>query len=266
MSRKRKTNRPRGAPTAAPDSLPAPVQPCSQPDDSAKLADIRPNGNVERQKFCLELAGVIGIYLAAGLAGYFAFGQTRVMRGQLDQMSADQRPWIYPRLSLAGPLTWAIGKQAQIRLFVSLKNAGHSPAKNVVLKFEAHPLTKEIIFNSIPEQERLCEAARKEADRDSLSGRYLFPNEVDEGGASANSEVTNAWPSETNAIFRLVGCVDYTFTSDSRIHGQTGFSYELARVTDGGAHRAGFNPDAGAVPEHEMVLKSDFFKGKNLLK
>ena len=68
--------------------------------------------------------------------------QLDAMRGQLDIMSADQRPWIsVEQLSISSPLSydaagWQFGNRWHITLTYKLKNFGKTPATHVI--FWAH--------------------------------------------------------------------------------------------------------------------------------
>jgi len=155
-------------------------------------------------------------------------------------------------------------KDVVVPFNVTLKNVGNSPARNVVERFEVQVLEQDKVFDAIPDQKRLCQLAGEDAERDQFRGKILFPNDEASGSASGGltaADFKKAWPSSSNVVFRIVGCVDYIFAMDSRIHGQIGASYILARPIDQGTHSAGFDPAKPSYAIEDLILEPDFFHG-----
>jgi hypothetical protein len=192
--------------------------------------------------------------------------QAQIANSQLAEMQLEgraQRPWIpVPSVWASEPLTFDANGDASITFGRSIKNIGHSPTANVSEQFHAEVLTKDTVFDAVTAEAQACTDARKNAATDQFRGKFLFPNDSDTESAGAgvgHETYKNAWPSANDVVFRIVGCIDYTFADDPKTHGQTGFSFELSRPIDGGAHRAGFDPAYGPYPVNEMVLEPDFF-------
>jgi len=218
----------------------------------------------------LKLSHLVQIVLTAALIGvagtqaWVYFRQANIMRGQLYQMQADQRPWISPSISLSGPLVFTGDHDAVIYFIMVIRNIGRAPALNVSNRIEVHVVEEHNIFDSIEGQKQICGLARAKADMKDFRGQTLFPDDEKRLPSSAtisHTDFAKAWPDTNNVFFRIIGCIDYTFAADRKSHGQTGFSYDLMRPADGGAHRSGFDPRRGNVPADNLALEPDFFTG-----
>ena len=75
------------------------------------------------------------------------------------------------------------------------------------------------------------------------------------------SEFAKAWPNPKTLIFKLIGCIDYSFSSNGR-HGQTGFAFIISRkVPNELGHETGFIPGKEAIPPEQIVFRPDPFSG-----
>jgi hypothetical protein len=192
---------------------------------------------------------------------FFAYLTFDAIRGQLNVMETEKRPWIYSVLTNAGPITWTSEKHAQIRFQHTMKNTGGSPAINVIFEIGGNILTKDNLFNSVPEQLVMCERARKRAKSDIHAGQTLFPDEIKIGSGSINepNDFVRAWPNPNNVEYRIVGCVDYTFATLPGGYGQTAFSYDITRKNDQGLP-TGFIPGE-VISTDKINFGIDFFHG-----
>jgi hypothetical protein len=123
----------------------------------------------ERKRFRLDVAGVV----VAGLAAAFLLWQQHTMQGQLNQMQADDRPWVSVEPAISG-LTWDNeGMHFVVRY--NLVNTGKSPAFKVsiddhdALFTESHPIKWM--------DERLTNIDNTSSDKPSF-GFPIFPNQT----------------------------------------------------------------------------------------
>jgi hypothetical protein len=227
----------------------------------------QPKNKSDRRRNLFEILGLWAAAAVGALAivtgSLDSYEQREVMNGQLNEALAEQRPWIpIPDLKIVGPLIFQPNGDATINFGRTIYNTGHSPAINVTEKFKIDALTKKSVFNSVDEEKDLCGLTRNYAEQDIFRGKMIFPGDRDEGNAEAtvgHQSFDNSWPGPNDIVFRIIGCIDYSFGADSKRHGQTGFSYMLTRPTDTSGHQAGFNPKNGPFPIDQMSLDRDFF-------
>jgi hypothetical protein len=129
-------------------------------------------------------------YVTAGFALVAALGsisaavigcwQWSVMKGQLDVMRDQNRPWIRAQITFARPLIftdWAKQKALFVSLKFDLKNFGDIPARNIRIStfVSAHPGTAK--KQQLDDWEAAaCKNAREMADSDKIGGVASFPN------------------------------------------------------------------------------------------
>ncbi len=191
------------------------------------------------------------------------YQQKNAALDKLATAQADQRPWIpTPRLFKTGPILMHGRPDPWVQFGIYIKNFGHSPASNITEAIEVQIVRKDRLFDSIPDEKRLCAKAASDSAFDKFQGKLLFPNDDDTdgvGGGSDPADIQNAWPRPNDISFRVIGCIDYTFANNPLIHGQTGFSYNVSRPIDNGAHRAGFDPGKGDVSPDDIAFDQDYF-------
>jgi len=167
-------------------------------------------------------------------AAIFAAFTLNAIRGQLDVMQDDKRPWIRARISLIDPLIlsdWNGSKGINVRMNFTLKNYGDAPAVNIriVPRIAVHPgnARREKIT---PQQERVCSDAMRASDNNRIGGFAIFPKD----------EITRPEPvsifgqtlfKESRQLFSVFGCVDYTYSGNR--HGETGYRFLLGQVVNG---------------------------------
>lgn len=187
---------------------------------------------------------------------------------QADAAFAELRPWLQVELTLVG-LRFLPDLNAEFVYDVKTKNVGKSPARDIRSRIEAVPLTKDGATNSIPAQKQLCDRAREDAKDEQWPGPTIFAGEVGVGTLGIagigrayveHDQYATAFAGPANVVMQVVGCFDYVLPSGE--HGQTGFTYRLARAVPGGSgQRAGFNPRPGVVPIEEISFDRDPFSG-----
>ena len=186
-------------------------------------------------------------------------GQQAVMEGQLLEALADNRPWIpLPNFTAAGPLVFGPNGEMSIRINYTIQNVGHSPAVNAVLRYVIDVVRFDSMTNSVSDQKRLCDLAQNIASQKAFAAQTIFPNDKIEAGGIAvgailphgkNYEIYGAIPN--HFFLNITGCIDYTFGDDLAVHGQTGFTYEIYSLANGG-YQDGFVPIPGMA--YQIVL------------
>src|SRR5579859_4293928 len=83
----------------------------------------------ERRRFWLDVAAV----LVAAFAAYILFGQLNAMNGQLGEMQAEQRPFIFVKQVSALPGTDQASKAPIWYFGFRWENSGNNPPKHLVL-------------------------------------------------------------------------------------------------------------------------------------
>jgi hypothetical protein len=188
----------------------------------------------------------IAFFTAAVIVvGYWQYG---VIKGQLDVMADDQRPWAKIEVSTEGlPLPFdPIHGVTAIPYIPKITNVGRLPLFNEKNRAWAF-VPSATSGDPIAQWARDCDAFRslkEESDWD--HGRVLFP-----GDSTGNEEygTTGPIPGISRTVLNNVpigadgkrqiniyvyGCVNYTFAPDGgKVH-QTGFLFRLAHETDAG--------------------------------
>jgi hypothetical protein len=180
------------------------------------------------------------------LMAYFAYFTLDAIRGQLDVMETDKRPWIRANVSLAAPVRftdWNGFKGVSIQVKLSLKNYGTSPAINVrapprIVVHPGNPRRSELD----PIQKKICDDTAADADKNPVGGLAIFPTEeVTSGGWTS---ISGIYGTGERTLFSVLGCIVYTY-ADSR-HGETGYRFLLGQDINGGVF---------GLPFKEGVLK-----------
>jgi hypothetical protein len=148
--------------------------------------------------------------------------------------------------------------EMSIRINYTIQNVGHSPAVNAVLRYVIDVVRFDSMTNSVSDQKRLCDLAQNIASQKAFAAQTIFPNDKIEAGGIAvgailphgkNYEIYGAIPN--HFFLNITGCIDYTFGDDLAVHGQTGFTYEIYSLANGG-YQDGFVPIPGMA--YQIVL------------
>jgi hypothetical protein len=180
--------------------------------------------------------------------------QVRAMQGQLDEMRAEQRAWVYADLKPLGPVTYDQHGML-IPVGFIIHNTGKLPAKDVVPVVAAHVENGTALNNWIETQRATC-TDRKPGSSD-IFGEMLFPGVVDSNTAR---ELAISWNEMAGAgnsgmvVVDIGGCVEYFSTGDPKMH-HTYFAYKLADVrTTGPDHAAFISLKNSTVPLEAITL------------
>ena len=160
--------------------------------------------------------GVLAV--ATVLAAIFAGFTLSAIRGQLDVMEADKRPWIGATFSLDRPiiLTDSDGsKGITVIMKVVLKNYGQSPAVNtwIIPMIDRHPYYTDVAgMTAIADKQRTsCASLAQLATKNPIGGFPVFPGDsyqvIRSTGITGGIYQTGAPP-----FFSIYGCVNYTYS------------------------------------------------------
>ena len=216
------------------------------PEDAYKEASSK-----NRRERRLRMLEVIGLWLAAGVgllavivASLDARGQRGVMQGQLNEMQAEQRPWLRVDVTpgdfvvLDPPGTVAYPTIVFNPHFI-ITNVGKSPAFNALLSFTG---CSDVVSRDDPyrAQAEICELIARQPSAERHDGRIMFPGDhFNEELGPAKQEIAFMGPNFAKGLikkdqewpmhFKVIGCVDYLFGAPHEHH-QTGFIYDVYRV------------------------------------
>jgi hypothetical protein len=161
--------------------------------------------------------------------------QLAVMQGQLDEMQAEQRPWVYAvDVEPAGKITLEDGKYF-IPLKFTVKNTGHLPAFSVEPKTGATPL---MMGNSVRTiKNTVCDEYR-ESPVDKGNGATVFAGQTISRGGFTGDDYPRVekkiWDSLTgDKLIIIYGCIDYQFPAKPGHH-QSRFSFAVGQRRDQG--------------------------------
>jgi hypothetical protein len=172
----------------------------------------------------------VGVVSAA-----IAFGTLWAIKGQLDVMENDKRPWLNAVVSLDKFIEiteWNGSRGINVPLKFAIKNYGQEPAVNVRVNSTAwphpgNPRRGEILIY----QKQVCERGIEAADKDPIGGTAIFPSETTIADGVGNLSGGNIYKDGAPVLWAIFGCIDYTY--GNRRHGQTGFNFLLGKAIDG---------------------------------
>jgi len=181
----------------------------------------------------INAASTVVVALATGAIFFVSIGQWRAIKGQLDVMEAEKRPWIRATVTAVKPVIftdWNGSKGINVPIKLDLKNYGDTPAVNVrvfpqIAQHPGNPRRREL---DAPQQ-TACDIAIGQADENTIGGIAIFPGESQPD--ELISGISGIYKTDEPILFSVYGCVDYTYGNNR--HGQTGFRMLLGRVSHG---------------------------------
>lgn len=152
------------------------------------------------------------------------------------QLEATERPWIKQQIVITSDLTFDEKGDAHITVVGGTKNVGHSVANSVrIFAWLVASPGDNYFTEPIERDKALCDQVASNPIEFGKHGYMLFPgddgNDAPEGLATNKAQIERArLPYEgkpgKNAMFFLVGCVDYGYFG-LPTHHQTRFVYDL---------------------------------------
>jgi len=194
------------------------------------------------------------IIVIASVAAFFAGASWWVFSGQLNEMQAEQRPWVYAaNIEPAGRIVFVEGQYA-VPLKFTIKNTGHLPAFFVAPKTSATVL--KIGMSTKRVQNEICDEYRKTPVAN--GGDTVFAGQViTHGGFTSDDYPTvlkKAWDLiGSDRMIVMYGCIDYQF-ADQPWHHQSRFSYAVGQRKDQGIlERIGSLPDDPTTVDFRLL-------------
>ncbi len=197
--------------------------------------------------------------------------QFNIMRGQLNAMEAEQRPWVSvpPKdgFSIVEPLTFGAKTGAAMRLYYKLRNTGKSPGLHVRVqaKIVSPPKETWMAIEIANIQSSICEPMRHIEEQ--FSDAIIFPGDEIDGNfpVSVSTTEIESWlkKSESGNFAHpgfispfLIVCFDYQFASDHTRHFQTRYAFMLGVPMQPGGFIMGDIKPEGARPDVQLIYFS----------
>ena len=147
--------------------------------------------------------------------------QQQALQQTLNELQAEQRPWIKPLVQLAS-VKFTPELDAQISFSTAYENVGKSPPRRIFLDTTVIAPSKVDLFSSYRVEANECEVAKGYgvAPHD---GMFLFPNEAtsdDPNGGLRTKTVKKSeyekvvFPAPNRPMFMIVGCIVYQLSAD----------------------------------------------------
>lgn len=255
-----------------------PVKPRHPSDDAARKVGDEPAGNggdqskpAQKQASISEQAFVDRIkksdrwmiLLTVALV-FTSLLQWSEMRGQLDVMRAQQRPWV--EITDAQPVQVVNNDGTlNVAISVTLKNLGATPATGIDIEGALNVVSGETMGSIERDQASVCAKATNYRGRN--IGMSLAPGEVRTIGFEPTmlvSGVKSAAPelgvTRPGGAFAVYGCADYII--DSRVpHGQTYFRYIVSRKRPPSHIPYMIYLDEGNLTSEQLFAQRDDFQG-----
>jgi hypothetical protein len=214
-----------------------------------------------------DITGVVGLWLAAAVGvtavwvGTHDAGQQRdVMRGQLEEMRDEQRPWIYVDIVPGGKIYWNQSGGLSFPVNFIYHNTGHLPGQFVFPQFEAHTGRYFYIPGNdlVSVQKRVCNEAVANFRGANGLGVTVFPGQQNVGsglliGISRDEWMNDIIKPDFGSTVRVYGCI--TYERPNKIIGSTGFAFMIDRIKPGNATDVFVLPgDPTQIPAEQLHI------------
>jgi hypothetical protein len=183
------------------------------------------------------------------------------IKGQLEVMQADQRPWIQIKKSEINFMKFD-SDTVNFSMKLTLRNTGKTPATGIEIVSRLYAVTDASFRSEDINENAACTEAYGRAYAARSTGFSVFPDDVTDITIGPTMQVTDIPISPLNdgrrgAGFMVLGCIDYLISSN-KTHGQTGFRYLI------GENRG--NPDVPYMiyASPRIIGPNDSLLGKDL--
>jgi hypothetical protein len=145
--------------------------------------------------------------------------------GQLDEMRAEQRPWINFSATAGSDMTLGSGGIVALVAHTALTNIGHLPAQNVVAHAALVPWAE--AAKQAKRRDLICSELKYRRITPANQGFVLFPNETKQPPLplGLTKENFEEWHGSGEPLV-LIGCLDYVFLTNGSHH-HVGFIFEI---------------------------------------
>jgi hypothetical protein len=236
------------------DSIKGIVQELQRQNDEADPKNRRERNLRKAEVAGLWTAAAVGV-AAIVVSTYDASGQRSIMQRQLNEMVAEQRPWVYPDEPIfTKPIALNNYNVWQADVEFTVHNTGRLPAMNVTVMIDS-PAPTANPGNTVAEyQHKNCINAPRQAAN--IAGSTVFPGQV-----FKQPQSFGYWAKDWNdAISKMghadpwiIGCFAYHFP-DSSIRHFTKFAYIVGRRTSETQKSAILPVDPSVISPNELIL------------
>ena len=261
---------------SAPQPPKGPISPIDEPPNTTNTKTTSHENTKETEskldKDMVFWTRAVGIFTAllviSSVLQYCAMrGQQNVMQGQLDEMQADDRPWIKTTVQFTAPINFN-SPRTLTQITVTIKNVGNSPA------FDVEPVAWGYVMhrNHLDPSENLfsaCNIYEPSARLNQSSGYVLFPGDF----MSYTRHISLQPSALKQAIFQfkgknvvslfIAGCVGYTSGATADAH-KTGFIIQVLRTLENSdipSRSFPFIEPAGIVPLNSVGYRTSLNNG-----
>lgn len=182
------------------------------------------------------------------------------IRGQVDEMRLEQRPWVYGDAEPGGQFYRNQSGGFSILIKFTFHNTGHLPAlytwpaARIYLRAENN--------KTLDLQREACKKRQEEETSPTVAGNTVFPGQdlsvaISPDGDATKDKWDAALASRQNIGVSplVVGCIDYQIPGETPKHHTTGFAFFVGRRSD--SDPTGFYmlpADPTTVPLDHLVL------------
>ena len=166
-----------------------------------------------------------------------AVEQLKIASGQLNEMEADQRPWIEVVPEINDKIIFSVFSNethVHVPIKCGVTNFGRSPARNVIcmtrIDSQAFVSSNETRATIDKRETDLCENARKISIAGKDAGIPVFQTKPNVAIHQISENIDKTYFTEMSTIYVVQGCVDYTYSADR--HGRTAFRYLIGKFGD----------------------------------
>lgn len=197
----------------------------------------------------------------AALAAIAAGASAWIFEGQLEEMRAEQRPWIYAETPIfLKAITRNIPGVWEMRIEFKLQNTGHLPAMNVTPIVQSPVVT----FNkgdAIAEyQHESCIDRNDGAWK--VTGDTIFPGQIIKHAITIGiwpKDMANAYAAINHYDPWIIGCFAY-LTPSSKLPHFTRFAYVVSEEGETGGPTSWLPYDPSNIPPNKLHVEPFLFK------
>jgi hypothetical protein len=212
--------------------------------------------------FWVALATLISLIVYA----FITHGQLVEMRKtvgvaqrQLDEMQADQRPWLQIKSAEIGFLKFD-ADNVNFNLKMTLKNTGKIPATGIEIWPVLHAMSDATFRSEDKDEQLACSMANRDYPS-RKTGLTVFPDDtepISTGPTMLVSDFPMLPNTRRGSILIVLGCIDY-FISSNNTHGQTGFRFLIGRRGENPAISYAIYPDPGLLGPSDLMITKDLY-------
>jgi hypothetical protein len=200
------------------------------------------------------------LVVATVVSAFVSFFTLLAIRGQLDEMRDEQRPWVHftntNPITIDGPLRFD-STGGHLPVTFNFINGGHLPARFVFIDGSTSVVRG--FANEYASSWSKCDSRRTEDDSVMRLGKTVFPEQQSPDNYRIDIPINHIDQLEQfidrgiPAAIIFSGCIDYSTISDKVRHHQTRFLFEIDK-RDPNNSFLHFDPRKGDIPRDQVTL------------